>query len=223
MYGPPGPDTLLLWLHSGELQELDYRQCHPTWVNRKRRKRPTVTCAGRPDRQLARDAFGAANDRFNERQAMTEPIDQLGPVDYLVVEFPGSNFNGEIMPELVDLVQRGIVKVLDLVLIKKEEDGSFDAFEFDDIEDGLLGDLREIERELADVLSAEDVASVAEALEPGSTAGLLVYENLWAAPFASAVRRSGGQLIANGRIPVQALLAAIESDDDESADEAEGA
>jgi hypothetical protein len=155
---------------------------------------------------------------------MTEPIDQLGPVDYLVVEFPGSNFNGEILPELVDLVQRGIVKVLDLVLIKKEEDGSFEAFEFDDIEDGVLGELREIERELADVLSEEDVASVAEALEPGSTAGLLVYENLWAAPFASAVRRSGGQLIANGRIPVQALIAAIDADDDESATaEEEGA
>ncbi len=155
---------------------------------------------------------------------MTEPIDQLGPVDYLVVEFPGSNFNGEILPELVDLVQRGIVKVLDLVLIKKEEDGSFEAFEFDDIEDGVLGELREIERELADVLSEEDVASVAEALEPGSTAGLLVYENLWAAPFASAVRRSGGQLIANGRIPVQALIAAIDAEDDESATaEEEGA
>ena len=155
---------------------------------------------------------------------MTEPIDQLGPVDYLVVEFPGSNFNGEILPELVDLVQRGIVKVLDLVLIKKEEDGSFEAFEFDDIEDGVLGELRELERELADVLSEEDVASVAEALEPGSTAGLLVYENLWAAPFASAVRRSGGQLIANGRIPVQALIAAMDADDDESATaEEEGA
>jgi hypothetical protein len=149
---------------------------------------------------------------------MTEPIDQLGPVDYLVVEFPGSNFNGEILPELVDLVQRGIVKVLDLVLIKKEDDGSFEAFEFDDIEDGVLGDLREIERELADVLSAEDVASVADALEPGSTAGLLVYENLWAAPFASAVRRSGGQLIANGRIPVQSLLAVLESELEEEAE-----
>ncbi len=157
---------------------------------------------------------------------MTEPIDQLGPVDYLVVEFPGSNFTGEILPELVDLVQRGIVKVLDLVLIKKEQDGSFEAFEFDDIEDGLLGELRELERELTDVLSEEDVASAAEALEPGSTAGLLVYENLWAAPFASAVRRSGGQLVANGRIPVQALIAAIqvEADNDaEAADQAEGA
>jgi hypothetical protein len=141
---------------------------------------------------------------------MVDSIDQLGPVDYLVVEFPGSNFNGEIMPELVDLVQRGIIRVLDLVLIKKEEDGSYDALEFDEIEDSALGDLREFERELADVLSEEDIISAADALEPGSTAGLLVYENLWAAPFASAVRRSGGQLVADGRIPVQALLAVLE-------------
>ncbi len=145
---------------------------------------------------------------------MVDSIDQLGPVDYLVVEFPGSNFNGEIMPELVDLVQRGIIRVLDLVLIKKEEDGSYDALEFDEIEDSALGDLREFERELADVLSEEDIISAADALEPGSTAGLLVYENLWAAPFASAVRRSGGQLVADGRIPVQALLAVLEHEID---------
>jgi hypothetical protein len=107
-------------------------------------------------------------------------------------------------------VQRGIIRVLDLVLIKKEEDGSYDALEFDEIEDSALGDLREFERELADVLSEEDIISAADALEPGSTAGLLVYENLWAAPFASAVRRSGGQLVADGRIPVQALLAVLE-------------
>lgn len=153
----------------------------------------------------------------------TESIDELGPVDYLVVEFPGSNFTGEILPELVDLVERGIVRVLDLVLIKKEQDGSFEAFEFGDIDDGVLGELRELERELADLLSEEDVAAVAEALEPGSTAGLLVYENLWAAPFAAAVRRSGGQLIANGRIPVQALLGAIEDEVEASATSDEGA
>ena len=141
---------------------------------------------------------------------MTSPIDELGPVDYLVVEFPGSNFNGEILPELADLVDRGVVRVLDLVLIKKQEDGSFEGFEFDDIESGSLGQLRELERELADLLSEDDIVAVAEALDPGSTAALLVYENLWAAPFASAVRRSGGQLVANGRIPVQALIGALE-------------
>ncbi len=141
---------------------------------------------------------------------MTASIDQLGPVDYLVVEFPGSNFNGEIMPELVDLVQRGVVRVLDLVVIKKDEDSTFEAFEFADIEDGVLGELRELEREFADLLSEDDIAAVVDAMEPGSTAGLLIYENLWAAPLASAVRRSGGQLVASGRIPVQALLAVLE-------------
>jgi hypothetical protein len=157
---------------------------------------------------------------------MTESIDQLGPVDYLVVEFPGSNFTGEIMPELADLVERGIVRVLDLVLIKKDDDGSFEAFEVADVDPGTLGGIRELERELADLLSEDDVASVAQAMEPGSTAGLLVYENLWAAPFASAVRRAGGQLIANGRIPVQGILAALEQTPDEStrsADELQGA
>ncbi len=157
---------------------------------------------------------------------MTESIDELGPVDYLVVEFPGSNFTGEIMPELVDLVQRGIVRVLDLVLIKKDDDGSYEAFEFADIEDGALGELREMERGLADLLSEDDVAAVAETLEPGSTAGLLVYENLWAAPFASAVRRSGGQLISNGRIPVQSLLAVLkehQGEETEPVNEEQGA
>ena len=143
---------------------------------------------------------------------MTEPIDTLGPVDYLVIEFPGSRFNGEIGAALVDLVEREIIRVLDLVVIKKDQDGSFEAFEFADIDDSELGSIRSLETELAQLVSEDDVASVAEALEPGSSAGLLVYENLWAAPFGSAVRRAGGQLVANGRIPVQALLAAIEED-----------
>jgi hypothetical protein len=148
---------------------------------------------------------------------MTESIDELGPIDYLVVEFPGSNFTGEIMPEMVDLVQRGVVRVLELVVIKKAEDGTFEALEFDDVSDGVLGELREAERTLANLLSEDDVAAVADALEPGSTAGLLIYENLWAAPFASAVRRAGGQLVASGRIPTQQLLAVLE---DELAEEA---
>ena len=143
---------------------------------------------------------------------MTEPIDTLGPVDYLVIEFPGSRFNGEIGSALLDLVDRGVIRVLDLVVIKKDEGGQFEAFEFDDIDDSELGGIRSLELELAQLLSADDVASVAEALEPGSSAGLLVYENLWAAPFGSAVRRAGGQLVANGRIPVQALLAVMEDE-----------
>ena len=146
---------------------------------------------------------------------MTESIDELGPVDYLVVEFPGSNFTGEILPELAALVENGTVRVLDLVLITKDADGSYEAFEMTDVDPSLLGELRDLERELADLLSEDDVVAVSQAMEPGSTAALLVYENAWAAPFASAVRRAGGQLIANGRIPVQALLATLE---DEAAD-----
>jgi hypothetical protein len=141
-----------------------------------------------------------------------QTIDELGPVDYLVVEFPGSQFKGEILPELVDLVQRGIVRVLDLVVIKKSADGSYEAFEFGDPDVGPLGEIRELERQLADLLSEEDVVAVAETLEPGSTAALLVYENLWAAPFASAVRRAGGVLVSDGRIPIQSLIAALAAD-----------
>lgn len=152
----------------------------------------------------------------------TATADGLGPVDYLVVEFPGSRFKGEILPELAALVQKNVVRVLDLVIITKADDGSYEAFELGDRALGPLGDVGELEREIADLLSEDDVVEVAEMLEPGSSAGLLVYENLWAAPFASAVRRAGGQLVADGRIPVQSLLAAVEEDlADETVDEEE--
>lgn len=143
-----------------------------------------------------------------------ETVDELGPVDWIVVEFPGSRFNGEIAPTLAKLVDRGIVRVLDLLLIRKDQDGSLDFYELGDLDESELGELRSYETELAMLLSAEDVESVAAAVEPGSTAALLVWENSWAAPFASAVRRAGGQLVASGRIPVQALLAAIEQEDE---------
>jgi len=142
-------------------------------------------------------------------------IDELGPVDWIVVEFPGSRFNGEIAPALADLVDRGLVRVLDLLIIRKDADGSIEGFELSDLDEDEAGALRGFESELAMLLSEDDVTAVAAALEPGSTAGVLVYENLWAAPFASAVRRSGGQLVANGRIPIQALLAAVEEDEEE--------
>jgi len=144
---------------------------------------------------------------------MTETIDELGPVDYLVVEFPGSKFNGEIAPTLVDLESRGIIRVLDLLLIVKEDDGSFDVVEMHDTEEGSLGELHRLEANIAEILSADDIANVAAAIEPGSTAGVLVYENKWAAPFAAAVRHSGGQLVASGRIPIQALIAQFEAEE----------
>ena len=148
-----------------------------------------------------------------------EEVDELGPVDYVVLEFPGSKFTGEIAPALRDLVDRDVVRVLDLLVIKKEQDGTIDAFELADLEDTEIGELRHHEADLAMLLSEDDVTALAAAIEPGSTAAVLVWENSWAAPFASAVRHSGGQLVASGRIPIQALVAAMEADE---ADDPEG-
>ncbi|HMG40959.1 MAG TPA: DUF6325 family protein [Acidimicrobiales bacterium] len=146
-------------------------------------------------------------------------VDELGPVDWIVIEFPGSKFNGEIAPALVDLVERDLVRVLDLLVLKTETDGSVEAFELSDLDVGELGALRSFEEGLAMLLSEQDVEAVAAALEPGSSAAVLVWENTWAAPFGAAVRHSGGQLVAGGRIPIQALLAAVEDDEDEDEDE----
>src|SRR3954466_1548517 len=139
-------------------------------------------------------------------------LDTLGPVDYVVVEFPAgaSSFTGEMAKELVALVEAGTIRVIDALILVKDEDGSINAMELSDVEN--LGPLREVEAQLAELLAAEDVDHLAAAMEPGSTAGVLIFENLWAAPFASAARRSGGQLIANGRIPIQAIIASIEAD-----------
>ncbi len=144
---------------------------------------------------------------------MTEPaLDEMGPVDYLVVEFPPDRavFSGEMAGELARLHEAGIIRVLDLMVIRKDEDSSLEAFEIEDLEG--LDDLRALESQIAEILAAEDVANLAAAMEPGTVAGVVVWENLWAAPFASAARRAGGQLVATGRIPIQALLASLEAD-----------
>ena len=144
---------------------------------------------------------------------MTErSLDELGPVDYVVVEFPAGqqNFTGEAAEQLVRLHDSGIIRVMDLVIIGKGEDGTVMAQELGDLE--KLGDLARLETQLVQTLAAEDVDNLAAAMDPGSVAGVLVYENVWAAPFASAMRRAGGQLIANGRIPIQAIIAAVEAD-----------
>jgi hypothetical protein len=144
-------------------------------------------------------------------------VDELGPVDWLVVEFPGSKFNGEIAPKIQDLVDRGIVRILDLLFIRKAEDGSIEAFEISDLDDSEVGVFRAYENAVAHLLSEDDVSALASSMERGATAAVLVWENIWAAPVASAIRHAGGQLVANGRIPIQALLAAIEADEDEGA------
>lgn len=144
---------------------------------------------------------------MSERELST-----LGPVDYLVIDFPAGqqNFTGEIAEELLKLVDAGTIRVIDAIILTKDEDGNVDAMELSDA--GDLGELVELEAELAELLAADDVVHLANAMEPGSVAGVLVYENVWAAPFGAAARRAGGQLIANGRIPIQAIIASLEAD-----------
>jgi hypothetical protein len=139
----------------------------------------------------------------------TDTLDELGPVDYLVVEFPADqqNFNGEMAAELLALIDSGTIRVLDVLLLQKDADGNVDALEVDDLDEA--DELRRLEEHVAELLAEEDVVHLAAAMEPGTIGAVLVWENTWAAGFASAARRAGGQLVANGRIPVQALLAAL--------------
>ena len=139
-------------------------------------------------------------------------MDEFGPVDYLVIEFPAgqATFNGEMAAELVALTEAGVIRILDLVVIVKDDEGNIEGFEIDDFDE--LDDLRALESEIAEILAADDVEHLAEAMEPGTTAGVLVWENTWAAPFGAAARRAGGQLVARGRIPIQAIAASIEAE-----------
>ena len=144
-------------------------------------------------------------------------IDELGPVDYLVVEFPpgAQNFDGEMAAELVRLSDAGTIRVLDMLIVQKAADGSVDAYEIDETD--AVDEIRALETHVSEILAADDVLNLAAAMEPGSVAGVLVWENTWAAPFASAARRAGGQLIATGRIPIQAIAASLEAE--QAADE----
>lgn len=148
-----------------------------------------------------------------------ESVDELGPIDYLVIEFPPGtqHFDGEMARELLSLVDSEMIRVLDLLVIAKDADGGIEALELDDLEEA--GELARLETEIAEILAEEDVVHLAEAMEPGTVAGVIVFENLWAAPFAAAARHAGGQLIASGRIPIQAIVASLEA---EAAAETEG-
>jgi hypothetical protein len=142
---------------------------------------------------------------------MDSELGGMGPIDYLVVEFPGSRMTGEGLPLLVDLVDRGIIRILDLAFVTKRPDGSVVGMNISDLDaDGQM-DLAVFEGASSGLLGQDDLDEAGAALEPGSSAGVLVYENVWAAPFAAALRRSGGQLVASGRIPVQAVLAALDA------------
>ncbi|WP_190169473.1 DUF6325 family protein [Streptomyces mirabilis] len=142
---------------------------------------------------------------------MSDEFAEMGPIDYIVVEFPGNRMTGEGLPLLVDLVDRGVIRILDLMFVRKEEGGSVVGMEIADFTgDGAL-DLAVFEGASSGLLGEDDIEEAGSALEPGNSAGILVYENLWAAPFATALRRGGAQLVASGRIPVPAVLAALDA------------
>jgi Family of unknown function (DUF6325) len=139
-----------------------------------------------------------------------ENLEEMGPVDYIVVEWTGKQPNGEAAPLLVDLVDRGLIRILDLAFIAKGDDGSVAGIEIAELGD-QVEEMKVFEGVASGLLSDDDISEAGEALEPGTSAALLVYENRWAAPFAAAVRKSGGQLVATGRIPIQAIVAALDA------------
>ncbi|MGW0753339.1 DUF6325 family protein [Streptomyces sp. NPDC002587] len=145
---------------------------------------------------------------------MSDNIEEMGPVDYLVVEFPGNKMTGEALPLLVDLVDRGIIRILDLRFVRKDTDGTVTAMEISEADGGESTlSLSVFEGASSELLGQDDLEEAGNALQPGNAAAVLVYENRWAAPFAAALRRSGAQMVASGRIPVQALLASIAADE----------
>jgi len=145
--------------------------------------------------------------------------DTMGPIDYLVVEFPNGRMTGGAMPLLVDLVENGTIRILDLLLVKKDQDGSVRGLVVADFDGDEQLDLAVFEGASSGLLGQDDIDEAGAILTPGAAAGILVYENVWAAPFATALRRAGAQLVASGRIHTQAMLAALEAAESaESAD-----
>jgi Family of unknown function (DUF6325) len=138
-------------------------------------------------------------------------LDQMGPIDYLVVAFPTDRMTGEAFPLLVDLVDRGIIRILDLAFLRKAKDGTVTTLTQVDLERMKVLEAALFEGASSGLIGPDDIADAASAMDPGTAAGVLVYENVWAAPFASALRRAGGELVASGRIPVQAVVAALDA------------
>lgn len=133
-------------------------------------------------------------------------VEEMGPIDYLLIEWPEARPHRELAPQLIDLVGRGLIRILDLVFLAKSEDGSVEVLEI-----GAMPKLAVLEGTASGLLDADDLAEAGAVMEPGTSAALIIFENTWAAPFAIAVRQSGGQLVSSGRIPIQAILGALEA------------
>jgi len=144
-----------------------------------------------------------------------DQLEETGPIDYIVLEWPGRQPTGEALPLLVDLVDRGVIRILDIAFLAKDADGTSDSVDLA----SLGGELSVFDGASSGLLSQEDLDEAASVLDPGTSAAVLVWENRWAAPVAAAMRRSGGQLVASGRIPVQAILAVLDAAEDTTASE----
>ena len=143
---------------------------------------------------------------------MEAHAEELGPVDIVVIAYPaGAPMTGDAVPMLLDLVDRGIIRVLDVMFVVKDADGTYSGFEATGLDDKSVGDFSAFEGASSGLLGDDDVATAAEGIEPGSAAALLIYENRWAAPFAAAVRRNGGRLVDFQRIPMQELIASLDA------------
>lgn len=136
-----------------------------------------------------------------------EQFEEMGPIDYIVLEWPKEQPTGEVAPMILDLHDRGIIRILDIAFMMKDENGSIASLEIADVGDGAFA---VFEGASSGLLGDDDLEEAGGVLQPGTSAAVLVWENRWAAPVATALRRSGGQLVASGRIPVQAILASLD-------------
>jgi len=140
-----------------------------------------------------------------------EQLEEMGPIDYVVLEWKGGQPDaGEVQPLLLDLVDRGIIRILDIAFLAKDEDGSVSGIDIGELKQ-VAAAFAEFEGASSGLLGYEDLQEAAAALDPGTSAAVLVWENRWAAPVAAALRRSGGQLVASGRLPIQAIIAALDA------------
>lgn len=144
-------------------------------------------------------------------EEMDRPLDETGAIDYVVIELPGQAVTGELIPSLLDLVDRQLIRITDVLLVVTAADGSHTALTPDDLDPAEVGDLGALAGASSGLLGEDDAAAVAAIMQPDARALVLVYENLWSLPFAQSARRAGGQLIANGHIPTQAIIAALDA------------
>jgi hypothetical protein len=151
-------------------------------------------------------------DRRRMERQMEAHNEELGPIDIVVIAYPAdAPMTGEAVPLMMDLIDRGIIRVFDVMFVIKNQDGTFSGLEATGLDEGTVGDFKYFEGASSGLLGEDDVAVAAEAIEPGSAAVMIVYENRWAGPFAAAVRRNGGVLVDNQRIPVQDLMRALDA------------